>query len=422
MGSNRQSSLIHQGDVLEVLRSFADNTFHAIFSDAPYGLGFMGKAWDHAVPGPEVWAEALRVCRPGAHILVFGGTRTWHWLAVGLEQAGWEIRDTLMFLHGKGFPKSLNVELAVDRLSGGIPKKIGERKLTGTARIKGGQGGATSGRTGEYYASKELRETLDLKAASTGIGQAWAGYGSALKPAFEPLILARKPLDGTVANTALKWGTGGINIDGCRIGTESRPRIVSRNEPGINALGDGLNGYFAKGETTEGRWPANLLLDEEAATLLDAENPACPSRFFYTSKVSTSERNAGLDDFPVLSGGEATDREDGSAGLDSPRAGAGRGGGNRNPHPTMKPIALTTYMAKLLLPPPHVEGRILVPYSGVGSEMIGCLKAGWSHVEGIEREEQYVAIAKARIAHHAPPDESVEQEAVEDERQAKLFG
>lgn len=309
----RDAYAVFTGDVDEALATLF---FDAILCDPPYGLSFMGKAWDHGVPGPETWASLLRVVKPGGHLMAFGGTRTFHRLAVAIEDAGWEIRDTLCWLYGSGFPKSKNLDGAFD------------------------------------------------------------GYGTALKPAWEPIILAMRPIDGTYAHNALTHGVAGLNIDGGRITADSRPLRIShgqdtegKNTYGSNGPGGGSH---AAGETTLGRWPANVALDEEAAGMLDAQSgitKSGASRFFYCAKASRSEREAG--------------------------AGAGA-----NHHPTVKPLALARWLATLLLPPKReTPRRLLVPFSGSGSEMIGCLQAGWDEVVGIEMDPDYVAIARDRLAH-----------------------
>jgi site-specific DNA-methyltransferase (adenine-specific) len=327
----------------------------------------MGKSWDYDVPSADTWRAVLRVLKPGAPLVAFGGSRTYHRLACAVEDAGFELRDCLMWLHGKGFPKSLDVSKAIDKSAG---------------------------------ATRE-----------TDLAKLWHGYGTALKPAHEPIVFARKPLDGTVAQNVQKWGVGGLAIDACR------------------------------SEDAGGRWPANLVLDEEAGALLDASvgdrpsrpsvtrngggggmlplavlpgtprpdsgysDSGGPSRFFYCVKVSTREREAGCEGLALRTAGEVTgDRAEGSDGLESPRAGAGRTGGARNHHPTLKPLSLTTWLAKLVLPP--APGAVLVPFAGAGSEVIGCGLAGWPHVVGVERDRDdegnvlgYAAIARTRIAH-----------------------
>lgn len=378
-------NVVHKADVLDALRAMPDNSFHGCLTDPPYGLSFMGHQWDHGVPSVEVWREVLRVLRPGAHLLAFGGTRTFHRLTCAIEDAGFEIRDCMSWLYGSGFPKSLDVGK---------------------------------------------------------VAPAFAGHGTALKPAWEPIILARKPLAGTVAANVQRWGCGALAIDASRVDgvvLDSERRASARGASQFFALGDKQEG---ERHSPAGRWPANVVLDEEAGAALDAQSGKRPSasntkpstggtimsglsgearpngyrafangnpyrgenggasRFFYCAKASRAERDAGLEGFAAASGGEATHREDGSPGTRSPRAGAGRNGGSRNVHPTVKPLALAAYLARLILPP--VEGtRLLVPFCGSGSEMIGGLRAGWSHVEGIDSWDVAVRIARARLAHAA---------------------
>jgi site-specific DNA-methyltransferase (adenine-specific) len=295
------------------------------------------------------------------------------------------LRDCLTWLYGKGFPKSLNVANAIWDT-----------------------------------------ESIPIEKAEI-VAPCWEGYGTALKPAWEPVLLARKPLDGTVANNVATWGVGGLAIDACRIGDEGGTRKINpERRESVTAYGNGLGGGGLE-PIDAGRWPANLLLDEGAAELLDAsvaptksvpyrENKAdgavLPlskrsaggysdsgglSRFFYCTKVSTKERELGCESLPAKTAGECTDREDGSASLESPRSGAGRTGGAKNHHPTLKPNALTKWLASLIKPPTE-DAALLIPYSGAGSEIIGALQAGWPLVFGIEGEEDYVKIAHARIA------------------------
>jgi DNA modification methylase len=380
--------LIQQGDVTEVLRTLPDNSVDALFCDPPYGFSFMGKSWDYQVPQAPVWREALRVLKPGAPLLAFGGSRTYHRLACAIEDGGFELRDCLMWLHGKGFPKSLDAEKA-------LAKKAPENDLTEAD---------------------------------------WHGHGTALKPAHEPIALARKPLEGTLAENIRRWGVGPIAIDASRIGEQ----VYSQEEWNQKSLARTSGAAFGvhKGSTgpvPQGRWPANLLLDEHAAEALDEQTgdrvsrPAVTrnggggrifnggpdeprpdsgysdsggaSRFFYTTKASRKEREKGCEHLPLRSAAEMTDSEEGQARLDSPRTGAGRTGGARNHHPTVKPIDLVRYLSRLILPPTP-DPVLLVPFSGSGSEMIGALLAGWPFVLGIERDPEYIQIAHARLAAH----------------------
>lgn len=369
---------IHTGDVLEVLKTLPDNYFDATLSDPPYGISFMGKQWDKGVPSEEVYAELLRVLKPGAFGIHFGGTRTFHRLAVNMEDAGFEIRDCLSWLYGSGFPKSYNISIGIDKKEGVMSARGKRASFVG------------NNRQGEELGI--CKPVGDHKPITTAATQ-WDGYGTALKPAWEPALLVQKPVAKTFANNALTYGCGGLNIEGARVG----------NETIINGQGNDnmFHGNFSGNVTDpvkEGRFPANLILDEEAAAMLDATTDNS-SRFFYCAKVSPKERNGGLGgEFPTLQeiggGGTGTTA---SSKYGSEKAPA------KNNHPTLKPIALTEYLAKLLLVPARTDGqprRILVPFSGSGSEMIGCLKAGWDEVVGIEINPDYVEIAVARIKHH----------------------
>lgn len=416
---------IAHGDVLVTLRELPDNSFDALLCDPPYGFSFMGKAWDYDVPSVDVWREALRVLKPGAPLLSFGGSRTYHRIAIGIEDAGFELRDCLMWLYGKGFPKSQNIGLAIDKAAGATRQVVGSRVLTGNAAMSTKEKGGTFGVQVGSVGSKEVPVT----APSTELAQQWDGYGTALKPAWEPIILARKPLAGTMAENIAAHGVGGLAIDACRIG-QSGGTTKGNPPKGLSGFGTsftGMNGGCEIVDIGAGRWPANLILDEEAGALLDAsvapthsvpyrENVADgavlpmkkrsaggyadaggPSRFFYSAKVSTTEREYGCDALPMKSAAEMTESAEDAARLESPRTGAGRTGGARNHHPTLKPISLTRWLATLIKPP-TAGAQLLIPYSGAGSEMIGALQAGWPLVFGIEGDADYIRIAHARIA------------------------
>lgn len=451
--------LLQQGDVAEVLRTLPDNSIDALFCDPPYGFSFMGKSWDYDVPSVAIWAECLRVLKPGAPLLAFGGSRTYHRLVCGIEDAGFELRDCLMWLHGKGFPKSLDASKALDKAAGATREVIGRNEAWAKLANKQERQGTWSGESAGF---KHPERVGDITAPATDLAKQWQGYGTALKPAHEPVCLARKPLEGTLAENIQRWGVGPIAIDACRIGESGG--TTKGNPPkgaSVNAYGNGLNGACDIVDIGAGRWPANLLLDEHAAELLDAQSGervsrpavtrnggggkimagitgkvcACgkptpytdwtvceecnlkrakpdsgysdsggASRFFFTSKASRKEREKGCEHLPLKSAGEVCDREEDSAGLDNPRAGAGRTGGARNHHPTVKPLDLVTYLARLIRPAlaPNPDAVILVPFAGSGSEMIGALRAGWPLVFGIEREAEYIDIAHARLAAHVP--------------------
>jgi site-specific DNA-methyltransferase (adenine-specific) len=304
----------------------------AIVSDPPYGLSFMGKGWDHGVPGQDFWIEALRVAKPGAHLLAFGGTRTFHRLVVAIENAGWEIRDCLMWVYGSGFPKSLNI------------------------------GG---------------------------------GWGTALKPAYEPIIMARKPLIGTVAANVLKHGTGAINVDGCRIATTDGDNTarVWRDTPsagkGSSHIGQAVHHVGStSGGNPLGRWPANVLhdgSDEVTGLMPDA------ARFFYCAKASKADRDEGCAGLTTRKQDET--RNEGDPGGDNPR---NRGADERsNHHPTVKPTDLMRYLCRLVTPP---GGTVLDPFMGSGSTGKAATLEGFSFV-GCELQPEYMAIAEARIRH-----------------------
>lgn len=383
--------MIIVGDVREELSRLEPESFDAVLCDPPYELGFMGRAWDRSGVAfdADVWRGVLRACRPGAHLMAAGGTRTYHRMACAIEDAGWEIRDCIAWMYGSGFPKSLDVSKALDAAAGAVREVVGENPH---ARPSDGQS----------FHAMGIKTHPPITAPSTPAAVQWSGYGTALKPAHEPITLARKPLDGTVAANVTAHGCGGLAIDAGRVGTDDNLNGGAYVGDGKRASLFGLQNTGLSFVQPSGRWPANVILDPEAGAMLDAQTGADldggASRFFYCAKTSTSERNAGLDDLPELMC--LDDREPGSAGLDSPRAGAGRTGAARNPHPTLKPIDLTRYLARLMLPPPlDRPRRLLVPFSGAGSEMIGALLAGWDEVVGIELSPEYADIARRRIAH-----------------------
>lgn len=384
------------GDVTQQLATLPDNFFDAVLSDPPYGISFMGKAWDHGVPSADTYAELLRVLKPGAMGLHFGGTRMWHRLAVNLEDAGFELRDTVMWLYGSGFPKSHNISKAIDKAAGAERTVLGPKVRLGDTKAY--DANPTENRL--FGCSHDPIGVLT--APATPAAKQWDGWGTALKPAWEPALLVQKPLAGTFANNALTHGCGGLNIDGCRVGDETIKTV------GLAGGGDKYGRF--KGEQQEsntiigehvGRFPANLILDEEAGAALGEAQ-----RFFYCAKVSTKERNAGLGaGFKDKVGGGMLGTANGTLLTGS---GNERNNLHKNNHPTLKPLALTEYLAKLLLVPERTDGqprRLLVPFSGAGSEMIGALLAGWDEVWGIELDPDYVAIAAARITHHTDATE-----------------
>lgn len=361
---------LHVGRCEEVLKTLPDNSVDAIVTDPPYGLSFMNHKWDYDVPTVDQWRECLRVLKPGGHLLAFGGSRTYHRLVVNAEDAGFEIRDQILWIYGSGFPKSHNLDGDFD------------------------------------------------------------GWGTALKPAHEPIVMARKPFKQTVSANMNEHGTGAINIDACRIPTdealnEGAGGLLSHQRDGTEPVAD----YE---QAPEGRWPANIIHDGSEAVLsafpdakgqqgdLKETGRARPSqgrygdmappkahaarveseksaaRFFYCAKVKPKERDEGLERFIATSASDMTGgRKEGSVGINDPRAGAGRTNGAKNNHPTVKPIALMSYLCRLITPP---GGTVLDPWMGSGSTGRAAIEEGFNFI-GIDLNPDYVTIASARIAY-----------------------
>ena len=452
------ASVIH-GDCIETMNAMPPESVDAIVTDPPYGLGFMGRKWDALPPSLE-WAEACyRVLKPGGHIAAFGGTRTWHRLAVAIEDAGFEMRDSLAWLYGSGFPKSHDVSKGIDKVNGeaGRPHKFtawmrttgvtarqlneatgtnmgghyltaasqpsiptpdlwakirplvgevpvwvdelvdrieAERRVTG--KHSNGSPIATFAASIDGGPPPEAKDRRDIPA--TPDAERWQGWGTALKPAFEPIVLARKPLaENTVAGNVLAHGTGAINVDGCRIDATGRPLRESRSEASVSTFGDGLNGSKAVGSTDQGRWPANVLLDQHAAAWVDEQSgvtkssvrPATGGPIF---KSSQSFRG----------GGEQVDIGD--------RGHADQGGASRffytakapkseRPnvdgvqHPTVKPLAIMRWLLRLVTPP---GGTVLDPFAGSGATVEAAIIEGFSPI-GIELEAEYLPLIQHRI-------------------------
>jgi site-specific DNA-methyltransferase (adenine-specific) len=342
----------------------------------------MGKRWDYDVPSVEVWAECLRVLKPGGHLLAFAGTRTQHRMAVRIEDAGFEIRDMIAWVYGSGFPKSLDVSKAIDKAAGAEREVVGQDTK---AR-------STSGKSAlPTMGGQTIYQSWDITAPATDAAKQWEGWGTALKPALEPITVARKPLVGTVAENVLQYGTGAINVDGGRVGAEGGTTKGNPPKGASNGIyGHGINGACDIIPLSAGRWPANFIHDgsEEATDLLGAS-----ARFFYCAKASKADRDEGCEKLQERSAGECVDRVEGSAGMESPRAGAGRTSGSRNHHPTVKPTDLMRYLCRLVTPP---SGIVLDPFMGSGSTGKAAMLEGFAFV-GIEREAEYIDIAKARI-------------------------
>jgi site-specific DNA-methyltransferase (adenine-specific) len=369
----------------------AENSVDSIVTDPPYGLSFMGKNWDRGVPGVPFWEQALRVLKPGGHLLAFGGSRTYHRLACAIEDAGFEIRDQIMWIYGSGFPKSLDIGKAIDKAAGV------EREVVGSKRSGIGRHGRDD--FGVFHESiSETEKQTDITAPATDAAKQWDGFGTAIKPAHEPIVLARKPFKRTVAANVLEHGTGGLNIDGCRVGAiDKQYKDKCASVVGLQSDRNGACYGDWKGKRTDsfsalGRFPANVIHDGSDEAVAGMARAA---KYFYCPKASKSERNAGLEALEKKTAGECTDRKDGSAGLSSPRTGAGRTSGSRNIHPTVKPIALMAYLCRLVTPP---GGVVLDPFMGSGSTGVAALSEGFAF-HGIEISEEYLDIACHRIAH-----------------------
>lgn len=488
------------GDCLESLRKMPDCSVDSIVTDPPYGLAFMGKRWDYDVPSVEIWAECLRVLKPGGHLLAFAGTRTQHRMAVRIEDAGFEIRDMIAWVYGSGFPKSMDVSKAIDRAAGAEREVLAVVDPRGTfdGRERGSSAINANWRDAEGRSDLRDLSKKEITAPATESAEQWQGWGTALKPALEPITVARKPLIGTVAANVLAHGTGALNIDGCRVGFENETdkatakpggkataksgNLAGKSQDGFVIFGPDVDGerlYWSvetgwgsrDGATVfhdagvenpieatgrepatqraefvavqgDGRWPANLIHDgsDEVVGLFPANagggfgkrggrestegyrmhhdvgqavgfgDTGSAARFFYCAKASKKDRDEGLGAFAAATAGEMTGgREEGSAGLNNPRAGAGRTGGGRNIHPTVKPTDLMRYLCRLVTPP---GGTVLDPFMGSGSTGKAAMLEGFRFI-GCELSPEYLEIARARIDAAAGSLKEPCQEALE---------
>jgi site-specific DNA-methyltransferase (adenine-specific) len=369
-------AVLYCGDCRDVLPTLPENSVDSIVTDPPYGLKFMGKAWDHGVPGVEFWEKALRVAKPGAHLLAFGGTRTFHRLTCAIEDAGWEIRDCIMWVYGSGFPKSHNVSLSIDKKLGGPDR---------------GHRIATASRSHPDGTLEPNGEQLEAYEAKMPEAAEWEGWGTALKPSWEPIIVARKPLEGTVAENVMKYRTGAINVDGCRVDVGEEVQ-KGNGQLGKNACyGNMERDLSTSGINTLGRWPANLIHDgsEEVIALFPEEFGSSAARFFYCAKASKEDRDEGLDGFDEKN--VHSPSSDGRV-WDIPGS---HSGPKKNNHPTVKPTDLMRYLVRLVTPP---GGTCLDMFMGSGSTGKSCKMEGFGFI-GIDLEDEHVDIAAARIKH-----------------------
>jgi len=386
---------IYNMDCLEGMKLLDDNSVDSIVTDPPYELGFMGKKWDSTgiAYNVELWKECLRVLKPGGHLLAFGGTRTYHRMTCAIEDAGFEIRDCIQWLYGSGFPKSHNISKAIDKRLGA------KRKVVGVKQHSTNFDNAMKNRTGYLQDDANKNNTKcfgygkeEITIAATPEAQQWDGWGTGLKPANEPIVVARKPIsEKTIADNVLKWGTGGINIDDCRIELNGDYKCKANGRPSLTGLCDNYDPSKANQPDTQGRFPANVILDEEAGRMLDEQsgilksgalkpyqenhqnassykmnryktfvqpaNEGGASRFFYCAKASKKERGEG------------------------------------NNHPTVKPLSLIKYLITLVTPS---GGVCLDPFEGSGTHALACKELGFNYI-GFELDKTYYNIATKRI-------------------------
>lgn len=398
------------------MKRLEDNSVDSIVTDPPYGLSFMGKKWDYDVPSQEIWVECLRVLKPGGHLLAFAGTRTQHRMAVRIEDAGFEIRDMIAWVYGSGFPKSMDVSKAIDKAAGA------ER---GTAYVAHGDNQVFGEGKGKAAGVDRTPGANLSDPPVTEAAQQWHGWGTALKPALEPITMARKPLIGTVAENVLEHGTGGLNIDGCRVdgAPPSVPQPVFKSPTGrIYGMktGEGRNGEMSQ---ATGRWPANLIHDgsDEVVAgfpyskstggdgyqnsmfcggkktgghgLGDAGSAA---RFFYCAKASKRDRDEGLEGFEPRKVETMNNYSAPSKGRTADK----NGGPRANIHPTVKPTDLMRYLCRLVTP---IGGVVLDPFMGSGSTGKAAMLEGFQFI-GCEMSPEYMEIAKERIEAAIPKD------------------
>jgi len=402
---------IYLGDCKEVLKTFPENSVDSVITDCPYGLGFMGKEWDtfdktqFGIAGKEgandlkvkknfnvmpryntdglyeftkEWAqEALRVAKPGAFMLCFTGSRTYHKIVSGIEDAGWEIRDCIMWIYGSGFPKNLDISKAIDKSKNAERKVIGVKNNTYDGCVRNPENHKSPAELSNIgkWGLTQTPHGMPLTEPATDLAKEWNGWGTSLKPAFEPIVVAMKPIEKNFAHNAEKWGVAGVNLDGCRIELNGDYKCKANGRPSLTGLGDNYDSENANEADEIGRWPANIIFDEDAAKVLDEQTGGKPkaketmgvwppdngvgaSRFFYCAKASKSEK------------------------------------GQDNNHPTVKPVALMRYLCRLLKT--SKGGIVLDPFMGSGTTAVACIKEKRTFV-GIEREKDYLKIAESRV-------------------------
>jgi len=403
------------------MKTIPDNYVDSVVTDPPYGISFMGHKWDYDVPSVDIWKECLRILKPGGHLLSFGGTRTYHRVVVNIEDAGFEIRDMVAWVYGQGFPKSLNVGKTMDKYL-----KTGNASWNGTGDSSNGNLGYTKLQFEQGYRPDDYSDRHQSKKEITEEeAKQWDGWGTALKPVIEPICLARKPLEGNVVKNVLKYGTGAININGCRVPTNEAIPINKLEQ--WSGFGQKERPAYVPTVNNDGRWPANLIHDgsEEVTGLFptskgfsgggvngagfrtiyvngENQNKQIPanyfndngsaSRFFYYVKANKRDRNEGCEDLPLSERRTHGEQNPDLSGSSYNTTGQHPAKG-RNNHPTVKPTALMQYLCKLVTQP---NGIILDPFMGSGSTGKGALLEGFRFI-GIEMDEGYFNIAQKRL-------------------------
>ena len=439
---------LHNEDCIIQMRKMIDEGVQvdSVVTDPPYELGFMGKSWDSTGIAfqKETWELAFQLLKPGGHLLAFSGSRTYHRMAVAIEDAGFEIRDQIMWLYGSGFPKSLNIGKAVDNKLGAKRKVIGKKMGKGGENLnklsREGKGDSEEAKgLGAYgLGAKQTNVEIDITEPATPEAKQWEGWGTALKPAHEPVVMARKPVEGTVADNVLKHGTGGINIDDCRIDLSEGddPRLGGKGTWKTDKMAKDVyvGGYAGEetGSSELGRFPANVIHDGSEEVLegfpytksgkmkqhikggqynvygkmypRDVEtigDEGSAARFFYCPKVSKSERNQGLGGFEEKQTSSMSGRRDPhdmeKSKIDNDVTGRFVTT-RKNIHPTVKPVELMKYLCRLVTPK---GGTVLDPFMGSGSTGMAAVDEGFDFL-GIEKEEEYFKIAKNRIDSQSP--------------------
>lgn len=422
VASGHPAVMLYHGDCREVLAALPADSIDAIVTDPPYELGFMGRAWDASgiAYSVDLWRECLRVLKPGGHLLAFGGTRTYHRLTCAVEDAGFEIRDEIAWLYGSGFPKSLNVSKAIDKAAGAEQEVVGPRR-----RVDGKPPGHSALKLYGGNPDVDLAD-LVITAPATDDAKRWQGWGTALKPAHEPIVVARKPLAGTVAANVLAHGTGALNIDGCRVesdGSHKRFGMITRRTTvsGDERIGP-ASGMYGAGSAyvptnhDGGRWPTNVIMTHAATpdgadACADGCVPGCPVAELDTQ--SGNVRSAGIyDRGPVNSSGPAAiniDRDGYRTGMYADSGGASRffpvfryqakaptrerPKADGTAHPTVKPLELMRWLVRLVTPP---SGLVLDPFVGSGTTAAAAIAEG-ARCFAIEQHDAYIPLIQQRL-------------------------